>query len=367
MKSKKYIFVVLLFLLAFFVAIFIAPKFIDVSQEGRKVLYYQSGMHPWIKSDKPGKCPICGMDLVPIYEGDEPIAVDGEAPNEVILRPDQLKHLNARAEPARMLTLFNDIRAVGTVAYDPSLVVAEEEFLAALAALDEIRASELEEVKGNAESMVESARRKLEIMGLSLSQIDQIKSSRKIDDNLLLPAYSMWVYADIYEHELGLVKVGQSARVVSVAYPGQTFSGRVRAIEPIVDSRTRSARARIEVANPRLELKPQMYVDVYLKAKSKPSLAVPREAVLDTGMRKVVYVEKGEGRFEQRQVSTGQQGYFIDGGENRHFTSVVSGLSQGEKVVTAASFLIDSQSQLTGGSSALYGGASELPEGHGGH
>ncbi len=326
----------------------------------RKILYYQSGMHPWIKSDKPGKCPLCGMDLMPVYEEkekdkeqDKPLdrargkeAEAEEKGQQVRLTKKQLENINVETVLVKRRKLFNEIRTVGEVAYDPALLVAEEEFVAAVEAGDQ--------------SLTELAKRKLRVLGLSLDQISRLQRDKKVDSNLLLPESKMWVYADIYEHELGLVRTGAKAKIKSVAYPGQTFYGRVRSIEPILSARTRSARLRIEVNNPGLKLKPQMYVDVYLSTSVRLALSIPKEAVLDTGQRKVVYVEKEHGVYEPREVSLGHESDVLVKGQKRKYFSVIKGLLPGEKVVTSANFLIDSQSQLTGGSSSLYGGASEV-------
>ncbi|MFH1683339.1 MAG: heavy metal-binding domain-containing protein, partial [Candidatus Margulisiibacteriota bacterium] len=183
----------------------------------RKILYYQSGMHPWIKSDKPGKCPLCGMDLVPIYEGEEPLdsastsSASLGVKAQVRLTKKQLENINVRTSLAKRRQLFKEIRAVGEVAYDPDLLVAEEEFVAA--------------VESGDKTLTELAKRKLRVLGLSLDQISRLQSSKKVDSNLLLPESAMWVYADIYEHELGLVKSGARATIKSVAYPGQIFHG----------------------------------------------------------------------------------------------------------------------------------------------
>jgi Cu(I)/Ag(I) efflux system membrane fusion protein len=318
----------------------------------RKILYYQSGMHPWITSDKPGKCPICGMDLMPVYEGEEENTVpkgDGQAEprsKSVKLTQKQLSMLNASTEQVKNLPLFKELRTVGVVAYDPELVVAQEEFIAALDAGDK-------ELAG-------LARRKLRLMGLSSSEIDRLSRNKKIESNLLLPENKMWIYADIYEQDIGMVQPGVKAKISAVAYPEEEFFGRVISIEPILEAKTRSAKLRIEVNNQSLKLKPQMYVDVYLSTRPKMSLSVPKLAVLDTGRRKLVYVEKEAGLYEQREVVTGALSQALINGQKLNFFPIIKGLLAGEKVVTSANFLVDSQSQLTGGSSALYGGAKEI-------
>lgn len=335
MKNKLIIFILIIAVLLG--GSFFAYRLFNPTQPQRKILYYQSGMHPWIKSDKPGKCPICGMDLMPVYEGEEAKGQKPEAKgNTVQLTQNQLRHLDVKTATVAYRSLSKEIRAVGTVAYDPELVVAEEEFVAAV----------------ESGVLVEAGRRKLRLLGLSERKIDQLAKTKKIDTNLILPENEMWVYADIYEQELSWVKQGGRAEVKSVSYPEQTFSGIIEAIEPILEAKTRSAKLRIKVANPNLLLKPQMFVDVYLKSPARRALAVPKEAVLDTGKRKIAYVEKEQGLYEARDV--------VIGASASGFIPIIKGLHAGEKVVTSANFLIDSQSQLTGGSSTLYGGATEV-------
>jgi Cu(I)/Ag(I) efflux system membrane fusion protein len=351
-KHLKQLLSLTIIILVFIGGYYIYGRLSQPSQQ-KKILYYQSGMHPWIKSDKPGKCPLCGMDLMPVYEGEEEnIAAhkeDSQAESEnksVSLTQKQISMLNASTAKVAKLPLFKEIRTVGIVAYDPELVVAQEEFIAALEAADE--------------DLAQMARRKLRLMGLSSGEINGLAGSKKVQSNLLLPENKMWIYADVYEQDIGMVEPGTKAKITAVAYPEKEFFGRVISVEPILEAKTRSAKIRIEVNNQNLQLKPQMYVDVYLSSRPKVALSVPQLAVLDTGRRKLVYVEKEAGIYEQREVVTGALSLALVSNQKLNFFPVIEGLLAGEKVVTQASFLVDSQSQLTGGSSALYGGAKEI-------
>ena len=343
MKNRK-IWIVTGMLVILLVGIFFGYKYFNPAEPDRKILYYQSGMHPWIKSDKPGKCPLCGMDLVPVYEDDLKVGAKDPKVNRVQLAANQLKHLNVRTETVDSLSLFKEIRTVGVVAYDPELVVAQEEFIAAL----------------ETQSLASAARRKLRILGLSTREINRLERRRRADTNLLLPEYRMWVYADVYEEEMGWIVPGTRVKVLSVAYPGQEFRGWISSLEPVLDAKTRSAKVRIQVLNPGLKLKPQMYVDVYLKSKPKNALAVDKAAILNTGERKVAYVQIEPGLFEMRHVKIGAEYLTKQNKDKKKYLTVLKGLSKGEKVVVGANFLIDSQSQLTSGSSSLYGGAQEV-------
>ena len=149
---------------------------------------------------------------------------------------------------------------------------------------------------------------------------------------------TVWVYDKIYEYEIGLVKPGQTARISTPAYPGQVFHGTLRAVDPILDPQTRSLKVRIEVPNPDGKLKLEMYVDAEIQVSMGRTLAVPESAVLDSGSRQVVFVDLGQGRLEPREVRLGREA-------NDHY-EVLSGLREGEKVVTSANFLVDSESKL---------------------
>jgi membrane fusion protein, copper/silver efflux system len=151
---------------------------------------------------------------------------------------------------------------------------------------------------------------------------------------------SVWVIADVAESDLADIKVGMRATVTLRAYPMQPFEGEVTFIYPEVKTETRTARVRIEVPNPEGRLKIDMYADVVFQAGAgeEPCIAAPSSAVIDSGTRQVVLVAKGEGRFEPRAVKLGRHG---DG-----YVEVLDGISTGEEVVTAATFLIDAESNL---------------------
>jgi Cu(I)/Ag(I) efflux system membrane fusion protein len=164
---------------------------------------------------------------------------------------------------------------------------------------------------------------------------------------------SVWVLADVSEQDVGLVRLGQEATLSTVAYPGRTFTGKVVFLYPTIDTGTRTAKARIELANPDGLLKPAMFASVELMSghSSGKVLAVPESAVLDSGTNQVVLVRRGEGLFEPRKVGLGIR---ADG-----YTEVTQGLQAGEEVVVRANFLIDAESNLKA--------ALETFGGHGGH
>jgi hypothetical protein len=162
----------------------------------------------------------------------------------------------------------------------------------------------------------------------------------------------VWVLADVYEADLARVRNGALVEITADALPGATLRGRVSFLDPTVRGETRTAAARIEVANPDLRLRPGMFVRVRIDTPLRQSvLAVPRSAVLDTGTQKLVYVAQGNGEFEARDVQLDQAS---DG-----FYPVLAGLKEGEQVVTRGAFMIDSQTRISGGMSGMFGDAKD--------
>ncbi len=216
---------------------------------------------------------------------------------------------------------------------------------------------------------------------------------------------NLWVQADIYEYEMAWVKSGQKVEITTATYPGEKFEGTISFIDPFLNPKTRSVKVRINVPNRQMKLKPGMYADVYInthihdgirgpekvlytcsmhpevvsekpgecpicgmylvKKEAAPSgsiLAVPKNAVLDTGVRKLVYIEKEKGTYEAKELEIGSEASAFVDGTKQKFYVVRAGLSEGMRVVTQANFLIDSQSQITGQAEAIYGGALEKKE-----
>ena len=156
---------------------------------------------------------------------------------------------------------------------------------------------------------------------------------------------SVWVSAQVFQSDLGRIKPGDPAVVTVDAYPGQTFNGRIRDILPQVDMTTRTARVRIALPNPGLKLKPGMYVNVVLQVPLGRQLVVPSSAVLHAGLRQLVFVSRGEGVFDPREVQTS--------GQAGDKTIITKGLKAGERIVISAGFLIDSESQLQAAAGAF--------------
>lgn len=252
--------------------------------------------------------------------------------------------------------------------YSPELVMAQEEFLLALRNKAALAKSEVPEIAAGAGRLVEASRKRLRYWDISEAQIktleksgtvqksltlysqyDGVLTQKKVNEGMFIKAgmelfqiadiSKVWVYADIYEYELPWLKVGQAA-TIQLPYQQEPVQGRISTIYPYVEAKTRTVKARIDLANPGLELKPDMYVNVRIETQPmKNVLTIPMEAVLNSGEHQTVFVSLGEGKFEPRLVKLGLQ--TEDG-----FVQVVQGLAENESIVVSAQFMLDSESTL---------------------
>ncbi|NQT75170.1 MAG: efflux RND transporter periplasmic adaptor subunit [Candidatus Omnitrophica bacterium] len=341
--------------------------------------YYGCGMegteHVFLIKEIPDMkfCPICGMPLKKLSK-DEADKLK-RVVSTVKIKGNEIRRAGVQTESVKKLHLYKEIRTVGRVAYDPELAIAQEEFIAALKVFDKIQQGNIEEINERALNLVESSKRKLRLLGLSEDQIVGLEEKREVQTNLILPEGKMWIYGDVYEYELGWVKVNGEVKVTASSLPGEEFHGVIISINPVLDPKTRSLRFRVEVDNPDLKLKPEMYVDIIIMSMymgpegEREVLAIPKAAVLDTGMRKIVWINQGNDVYEGRIIKIGPESTSVIDGAESKFYPVLSGLREGEMVVTKANFLIDSQSQLSGVAAAAYGGAlgAEEKKGSAGH
>ena len=260
--------------------------------------------------------------------------------------------------------------------YSPDLVSTQEEYLLALDARRTLSSSSIREISAGADSLLESAHRRLALWDISEDQIGELQKNRKPQKSLTLfspisgfvikkdvfqgmkvmpdkelytitDLSTVWVNADIYEYELAPIRVGQKAAINLSYFPERTFNGKVAWISPVLDEKTRTAKIRLEVPNREFILKPEMYANVEFEIDAGRKLAVPDEAVLDSGLRKVVFLDKGDGRFAPAEVKIGNKfnGYY----------EVLAGLSPGERILASASFLLDSESRLKEAMGAMAG------------
>ena len=365
----------------------------------RRILYYKHPMGLPDTSPVPKKDAM-GMDYVPVYEGDEPqgpqvkISLDKVQKLGVRTEVAQLRPLTRTVRATGTLEINE--RRLSTVSpkfegwiqklivnatgqrvtrgepllevYSPDLITAQEEYVVAWRGLQALQNADLE-LRARMQSLMDSSLQRLRNWDIAPAELSRLQSGGEPRNALVLrspvtgvvlekPAVegmrfmpgemlykiadlsTVWLLVDIFEQDLALVHRGQAARILVDAYPGEEFQGQVVFLYPTVTPETRTARARIELPNRQGRLKPAMYARVELDASHgpEPKLAIPDSAVLDSGTRQVVLVERGEGIFEPREVALG---FRADG-----YVEVLRGVQPGEKLVVSANFLIDAESNL---------------------
>ncbi len=390
----------------------LVPKYAEETQTSsakpgaKKVLYWYDPMHPNYKSDKPGVAPDCGMDLVPMYEG------QGEVENGMIrVSAERQQALGVRTSVTEEKVITRTVRTSGQVTadetriahihvktagwvdkvyvdfvgelvkkgqplftvYSPDLVATQEEYLIAKKGVKSLGESPYKEVSTGSQSLLASAKQRLILWDLTDAQIKRLDETGEVSktitvyspvtgyvtDRKAFPQVAItpdmdiytvadlsriWVTADVYESELPYVKVGQPAKISLSYIPGKTYNGRVTYSYPMLDPQTHTAKVRIDVANPGLMLKPNMFSDVELQIGYGKHVVVPQEAVLNSGKTQIVFVVHDDGKFEPREVTVGPT---VDGN-----TIIDFGLEKGEQIVTSGNFLLDSESRLKFGASS---------------
>ena len=251
--------------------------------------------------------------------------------------------------------------------YSPDLVASQEEYLLALQGQKQLGASEFPEVARGSRDLLEATKRRFQLWDITEDHLRELEQTGKVMK--ALPIHSpitgtvirkealagahvdpgeelytiadlshLWVLADIYEYELSFVKIGQQAAVKLSYDPGTVLKGKVGFIYPTLDPKTRTAKVRFELDNRDEKLKPDMYANVEFRVELGKRLAIPQEAIIESGQKQVVFLHLGEGRLEPRVIKTG-----VKTGE---WSEVLEGLKEGEHIVTSANFLIDSESRL---------------------
>jgi Cu(I)/Ag(I) efflux system membrane fusion protein len=357
----------------------------------RKVKHWVAPMDPTYIRDQPGKSPM-GMDLVPVYEDD---LAGASASGGVSIDPVVVQNMGVRIEPVRKETVFRHVRSIGEIEvgedqvsvvnlrfsgwverifvdktgdpvekgqplleiYSPELVATQEEYLLAIRS------------QGAESALARSARRKFDLWGVPEADVDAIAGSGRARRTLAIRSprtgfvlhkgvvqgarveagkdlyrigdlRRIWVTAEIYEYDAPWVEADQPAQMELAHEEGRVYEGKVAYIYPTLNVGTRTLRVRLEFENPGIRLKPGMFATVYIQyRRADDVLAIPGEAILDSGRRKIVFVSAGNGRFEPREIVTGLVG-------DRRRTEVLAGLREGEEIVTSGQFLIDSESQL---------------------
>jgi RND family efflux transporter MFP subunit len=372
--------------------------------------YYTCTMHPSVHSHDPNaKCPICSMDLVPVFKKGvkdvaAPKAASGPMLGEFSVPVERQQQIGVTYALAEKKPLHHVIRSVGMVVpdktrhwefvarvegyvqklhvtspgepieegqplltiYSPELSTAERELVNLLDARDRAASAE---GKASTERSLDAARRRLEQWNITAKQIAELEKTRKpsefltlnspfkgvvedvpvdqgrkvmIGDHLVDVAdlSVVWVWAEFYEDELSMLAKGQKVRITAKSYPGQTFEGELSLINPFLAEIKRTAKVRVDIPNADFKLRPGMYVNMELAMDMGEGLTIPVSAVMPTGSRTLVFVDKSEGKLEPRLVQLGKKYGDI--------YEVLDGLKDGERVVASANFLIDAESKVQG-------------------
>jgi Cu(I)/Ag(I) efflux system membrane fusion protein len=360
----------------------------------KKVLYWVDPMHPAYRSDRPGIAPDCGMKLVPVYDdgaGTATSTVSGYA--NVKLTAERQQLIGVQTGMTEMRSLGRSVRTVGRVTadetrlykittkfdgyieklyvnvtgqeirkgqplfsvYSPDLLSTQQDYLLAMRAAKQ------------APSLLAAARQRLLLWDITPAEIRELERTGTARKSVTIhspangyvlnkiavdgarvtagePLFEianldrLWIQADVYESELQFIRLGAPTTTTLSHIPGRTWTGRVTFIAPTVDPMTRTVKVRTEIENADGVVKPDMFGDVVIQQPERRVIVVPDSAVLQTGTRSVVFVVRGDGTFEPREITVGTK--------EDELYEVRSGLAAGEKVVTQANFLIDSESRL---------------------
>ena len=385
------------------------------SKTGRKgvatadIDYWTCTMHPSVHSRLPGKCPICGMDLVPVVKNaGAPGSARGAELSQFVVPIERQQQFGVTYKAARRRPMRLEVRSVGTLEPDQArifeYVAPMEEYVrelkvtspgervsageALLIIYDSaLRAAELQlasllqariaGTQASFDQQVDAARHRLKSWNVGQNEIDELERTLQPSDQLILRSpfdgiidqmqakvgqnvqpgdkllrvvdlSKLWLWADFYENEIGLLKEGQRMQVTLPAFPGQALEGSVSVISPTVDPIKRTVRVRIDLPNPVGRLLPGMYANVAAEIDCGEGLTVPVDAVLPTGSRMLVFLDRGAGRLEPRFIQVGRQFADRESNGQEEYYEVLGGLQEGDRIVSSANFLIDAESQIRG-------------------
>lgn len=386
-------------------------------QEAKKEIWF-CPMHPTYTSDKPGDCPICGMRLVKKersknakiverkinHEGHE-MKMPDESTSSLEIDPVKEQYLGIKTTKVVSKNVQKEINALGTVVadetrlahvhtkfsgyvhkvfadyegkwvekgqplftvYSPELVSTQEEYLLALEAQEKLKGNKFPEIDKSQESLLEAAKRRLELWDITDEQINKLKESKQVTKDLTIYSHvsgfitkrevfegteiqphtnlydladlsKVWVLLEVYENDLPFINVGQTATINFTYENLKPIVGKITYVYPTIDPMTRTAKVRVEVNNPGFKLKPDMYVNATVFADIGKRIVVPTRSVIDSGKRQIVFVKSNEGQFTPKEVKLGP--------EVNDEKVIHSGLSEGDEVVTDGNFLLDSESNL---------------------
>ena len=374
--------------------------------------HWTCSMHPSVRSQTPGKCPICGMDLVPVSKNvkaqGSPVRLE---PGQFIVPIERQQQIGVTYTAARRRPMRFEVRSVGTLEpdqarvyeyvaradgyvrelkvtspgervstgqalltiYIPALRAAELEFITLVRA----RAGGTGTQMTSLDQLFDEARRRLQSWNIGQSEIDELERTQQPTEELILRSpfggvveqmeakvgqniqagdkllrvldlSKLWLWADFYEDEIGFLKEGQRIQVTFSAFPNRPFEGSISVIGPTIDLVKRTVRVRIDLPNSAGWLRPGMYANVAAEIDCGEGLTIPVDAVLPTGSQMLVFLDRGEGRLEPRFIRLGRQ--FADPGSQpqERYYEVLGGLHEGDRIVSSANFLIDAESQIQG-------------------
>jgi len=366
-----------------------------IAAEDKEIRYWVAPMDPTYRRDQPGKSPM-GMDLVPVY-------ADTENESGIVrINPVMVQNLGVRTAMVERGKLGRLIEAVGYVAFDERKLshvhlrtegwieklnvksngerVKKGDVLFELYSRELVNAQEeyVQALRGSNDYLKRASRERLGALGMNTQQIDEVSKKRSafqqvrvlasqdgIVDNLnvregmfvkpsmeimtLADLSSVWLLVDIFERQSDWVDVGQPAEVRLGYLPGREWEGNVEFVYPTINPKTRTLQARLRFDNPDETLKPDMYANVRIYAGPKPDvLSIPREALIKSSDSQRVILSLGDGRFRAAPVQAGM--------ESGEWVEIINGLNEGDKVVTSAQFLIDSEASLKASFSRMESG-----------
>ena len=354
----------------------------------RKVLYYQSAMHPWVKSDKPGRCTVCGMELTPIYEGESGIASDGDM---ISLSETSIRVLNVQTTEVKTQLLAKTLTVAGTIddddakhrvlsayipgrieklhvsyvgaevkageplaeIYSPMLLQSEREYRVATGELRDAVASRLRQM-GLTDDQIKALPEKP--AGKLTSQILAPVSGTVVEKKIYAGQYvqegerlfeiadfaTMWFQFRAYEQDLPWIRAGQKVDVATPSQPGKTVAGVIKFIDPNLDEATRSTKVRVELENPLIDgrrlFSHRLYADGVVHLAAPEVLAIPRTAIIQTGPQAIAFVDEGGGGYARRVLKIGRRGDAL--------VEVLDGVEAEEKVVVNGNLLMDGQAEM---------------------
>ena len=300
---------------------------------------YTCPMHPQIVQDEPGSCPICGMDLLKKESTGESSHKENEQTTEVVLSSTKKQLIGVKTAKAKQHTLFKDLVLPGRVAFDPELYTAMSEYMEALKQWKRIKDSPLKAVKKSTQEMIRSSKVRLQVLGLSETQINELSKNSNLESFLISGSgQNNWIYADVFESDLNSIEKGQSAKVTASSNLGQSFNAKVLSVDQVINRNTRTAKVRLKITDKKVSLRPESYVRVEIKINLGEHLSVPKSAVFDTGLHQYIYHEYQQGHYALKPVKV-----ILEASD---YVAITGDIKEGDVIAVDSQFLIDSEARL---------------------